>query len=88
MSKNATKVRPVYGYMVARGAAIDESSFEYDRDLLVKRLNRPAGERVIGVRISQVAKVPDRKSWYCEPCAVEVYDRTCLHCGKTRLQRS
>lgn len=21
------------------------------------------------------------KSWYCEPCAVEVYERRCPHCG-------
>lgn len=21
-------------------------------------------------------------SWYCEPCAVEVYERRCPHCGK------
>ena len=28
-----------------------------------------------------------QKSWYCEHCAVEVYDRTCVHCGKTRRQR-
>jgi hypothetical protein len=26
-------------------------------------------------------------SWYCEPCAVEVYDRCCKICGKTRRQR-
>lgn len=26
--------------------------------------------------------------WYCDQCAVEVYDRTCPHCGKTKRQRS
>ena len=25
-------------------------------------------------------------SWYCEPCAVEVYERTCPHCGKTERE--
>lgn len=29
-----------------------------------------------------------QKSWYCDQCAVEVYDRVCLHCGKTKRQRS
>jgi hypothetical protein len=24
------------------------------------------------------------RSWYCEPCAVEVYGRRCLHCGKLK----
>ena len=23
-----------------------------------------------------------REAWYCEPCAVAVYDRRCPHCGK------
>lgn len=28
-----------------------------------------------------------RRSWYCEPCAVEVYSLRCPHCGKTKHQR-
>lgn len=88
MSKQPTKIKPAYGYMVARGAVLDENSFEYERDPLVKRLNRPAGERVVMVRISQVKALPVRRSWYCDQCAVEVYDRVCLHCGKTKHQCS
>lgn len=84
MTKHLTKIKPVYGYMVARGALVDETSFEYDRDPLVKRLNRPSGERVVMVRISQVDKIPVRRSWYCDQCAVEVYDRRCQHCGKLK----
>lgn len=34
------------------------------------------------------AKRVHGQSWYCEPCAVEVYDRVCRHCGKTRRQQS
>lgn len=30
---------------------------------------------------------PAPTSWYCEPCAVEVYARACPHCGKTKRQR-
>jgi hypothetical protein len=26
-------------------------------------------------------------SWYCEPCAVEVYALHCQHCGKTKRER-
>jgi hypothetical protein len=26
-------------------------------------------------------------SWYCEPCAVEVYVLRCPHCGKTERER-
>lgn len=26
-------------------------------------------------------------SWYCEPCAVEVYQLRCVHCGKTKRER-
>jgi hypothetical protein len=28
------------------------------------------------------------QSWYCEPCAVEVYDLRCTHCGKTKREQS
>jgi hypothetical protein len=27
------------------------------------------------------------RSWYCHPCAVEVYDLRCAHCGKTKRER-
>lgn len=27
------------------------------------------------------------KSWYCEPCAVEVYERRCPHCGKLQNEK-
>jgi predicted RNA-binding protein with PUA domain len=26
-------------------------------------------------------------SWYCEQCAVEVYQTRCRHCGKTRREK-
>lgn len=28
------------------------------------------------------------RSWYCEPCAVEVYERRCPHCGKLEKDKS
>lgn len=28
------------------------------------------------------------KSWYCDPCSVEVYDRRCPHCGKTKREKT
>lgn len=28
--------------------------------------------------------VKPRESWYCEPCAVAVYERRCPHCGKLK----
>lgn len=27
------------------------------------------------------------RSWYCEPCAVEVYQLRCPHCGKSKRER-
>lgn len=27
-------------------------------------------------------------SWYCEQCAVEVYERRCPHCGKLEKDKS
>lgn len=33
-------------------------------------------------RVSSVVRVT--QSWYCERCAVEVYERRCLHCGKLK----
>lgn len=27
------------------------------------------------------------QSWYCESCAVEVYQLRCVHCGKTKRER-
>lgn len=32
--------------------------------------------------------LPEPPSWYCEPCAVEVYALRCQHCGKTKRERS
>lgn len=26
--------------------------------------------------------------WYCDQCHVEVYDRRCQHCGKTKREKS
>jgi len=31
---------------------------------------------------------PPSKSWWCEPCAVEVHDRRCVHCGKLKSERA
>lgn len=28
------------------------------------------------------------ESWYCERCAVEVYERRCPHCGKLKGDRT
>lgn len=28
------------------------------------------------------------KSWYCDQCHVEVYDRRCPHCGKLEKDKS
>jgi hypothetical protein len=28
-----------------------------------------------------------RRSWYCEPCAIEVYQPRCPHCGKTHREK-
>jgi rubrerythrin len=41
----------------------------------------------------QKSKLPgkweqDQESWYCDPCAVEVYERRCPHCGKTKREKS
>lgn len=27
------------------------------------------------------------RSWFCESCKVEVYERRCPHCGKTKRER-
>lgn len=27
------------------------------------------------------------ESWWCEKCSVEVYDRRCPHCGKTKREK-
>jgi rubrerythrin len=32
-------------------------------------------------------KKPSQKSWYCDQCHVEVYERRCPHCGKTKNER-
>lgn len=28
-----------------------------------------------------------QRSWWCDQCSVEVYDRRCVHCGKTKRER-
>lgn len=30
--------------------------------------------------------LPEPPSWWCDPCKVEVYRRTCPHCGKTERE--
>jgi hypothetical protein len=29
-----------------------------------------------------------QRSWFCDPCKVEVYERRCPHCGKTERERT
>lgn len=36
---------------------------------------------------AQITDEPKQESWYCEPCAVEVYSLRCSHCGKTKRER-
>lgn len=45
------------------------------------------GRSTLAAAVAQAlaAKQP-KASWYCDQCAVEVYDRTCPHCGKTKRQ--
>lgn len=47
-----------------------------------------ADEESFLTKWERVIKATPLRSWYCEPCAVEVYDRACPHCGKTKRQRS
>lgn len=47
-----------------------------------------ADEESFLTKWERVIKAMPLRSWYCEPCAVEVYDRICQHCGKTKRQRS
>lgn len=46
----------------------------------------PVGSRSEFERL-YMQQMPEPRSWYCEPCAVEVYDRVCKICGKTERQK-
>lgn len=32
--------------------------------------------------------VTTARSWFCDPCKVEVYERRCPHCGKTEREKA
>lgn len=51
MSKPA---KPEYAYAIKRGGKIDITSIDEDRAALVRHMNRPCGESVIKIRISEV----------------------------------
>jgi rubrerythrin len=42
------------------------------------------------MRLDLARKLRDEKpgSWYCEPCAVAVYDRRCPRCGKLERDKT
>jgi hypothetical protein len=52
------RAKPIYAFAVSRGGEIDIDSIDLSRDAIVRRLNRPAGESVVPVRISQVGRHP------------------------------
>lgn len=33
-------------------------------------------------------KKANTRSWFCDPCKVEVYERRCPHCGKLEHEKS
>jgi hypothetical protein len=39
-------------------------------------------------RIFVGRKFKPKKSWWCEKCFVEVYNRRCLHCGKLERDKA
>jgi hypothetical protein len=39
------------------------------------------------MHMQSVGPTKPRESWYCEACAVEVYDRRCPHCGKLKSEK-
>jgi rubrerythrin len=38
--------------------------------------------------IDAAGKEHFRQSWRCEKCRVEVHDRRCPHCGKTKREKA
>ena len=47
------------------------------------------GGRVsVGAALASALASVKGQSWYCVPCAVEVYDRRCPHCGKLERDKT
>jgi hypothetical protein len=51
-----SRAKPTYAYAVKRRGVIDIDSIDMDRPAVVRRLNRPGGESVVCVRISEIAE--------------------------------
>lgn len=52
----SAKAKPVVVYAVKRGGVIDIDSLTETRADLIRNLNRPAGESVIKVRVTEVVE--------------------------------
>lgn len=52
------RAKPVYAYAIKSSAGLELESLDYNRAALIEIANKPAGESVVPVRISQIDKHP------------------------------
>lgn len=52
------RAKPIYAYAIKDRGGINLTSIDESRADVIRRLNRPSGESLIMVRISQVDKYP------------------------------
>lgn len=52
------RAKPIYGWAIKMRGVIDLLSISDSRDDLIATINRPAGQSVVCIRISEVAAPP------------------------------
>lgn len=55
------RAKPIYAYAIKTRHGLDLLSISESRSELIGQANKPAGQRVVPIRISEIAKAPKPK---------------------------
>lgn len=55
------RAKPIYAYAIKTVGGLELDSLNHNRADLIRSQNKPAGETVVPVRISEIDKVPPRR---------------------------
>lgn len=56
------RAKPLYAYAIKTNAGLSVEDISIDRAELVRYANKPAGQSVVAVRISEISKPPRRRA--------------------------
>jgi hypothetical protein len=52
------RAKPIYAFAIKTSAGLDVENINVDRAELVRYANKPAGQSVVPIRISEISKPP------------------------------